>query len=844
MNSFYTSVERFANSILWRGYENGRRFSRKIDYEPTLFISAKEDTGYYSLFGNKFLRPKKFDSMSQAKEFLEQYKEVSGFDICGNTNYVQQFIQEKYPDQIHFDISLINIFSFDIEVDVSEKFPDMETADNEITSIATKSSKSDTYHLLGLKDYDRTKTLTGIDPDNIVYEKFSNEKQLLLRFIEIWTSDYPDIVTGWNVTYFDIYYIITRIMRVLGENKAKELSPWGRLKKDTTKIFNREQSTYIISGVEVIDYMDAFKKFGYKYGPQESYKLDHIAHVVLGTNKIDYSEYGSLTELYRQNPQLFLDYNLKDTQIIQLMEDETALLSLVLTVAYGGGVNYNDAFGTVGIWESIIYRKLMSKNIVPMVKSSPGESSSLVGGHVKDPIPGLYNWVVSMDLASLYPHLIMQFNMSPETYVTDHKEYVSQEMILSNEYLNENSKFSVAPNGTCFRNDILGVIPEIIQDEYNMRSVIKKEMLKVEQQIQYEKDKTKLKELKKTETQLHNNQMAIKIKLNSVFGALGNRYFLYYVNDIAEAITTAGQVAIKKAELSINKYLNTVLKTKDVDYVIYEDTDSVFFRLDSLVEKIYGTIDIDNNQGEEILDKICKERIEPAVAAGYQELADQLSVYRNALSMKREKISNKLIMIAKKRYIANVLNNEGVHYSEPKISVTGVESVRSSTPEVCRNKMEEAFKIFLNGTEKDARNFIESFKKEFITLPVEDIAKTSGTDDIEKFMTSKGEYTKGCPIHVRGSILYNNFLKEKKLNNKYEAIRSGDKVKFIYLKLPNPIRENVISFPGYLPKEFGLEKYIDYDTQFEKVFVKPLQTVLGAMGWSAEKVDTLEDFFS
>ena len=844
-HAFYTSVERFGNTILHRGYENGRRFSKKEHFEPTLYIPTKEeDAEFKSLIGNNPVKEKQFDMMSEAKDFVERYKDVSGFQIYGNTNFVHQFIQCKYPDDISFDMTQINIFNFDIEVDVEESFPDIETADKEVTSIAIKSSKSDTYHLLGRKDFDKTKTLTGIDPENIQFMKFDSERDLLRRFIQIWVNNYPDIVTGWNVEYFDISYIVTRIMRILGEEKAKELSPWNKIKKTSREIFGRNQSTYNISGVAVIDYMDAFKKFGYKYGPQESYKLDHIAHVILGMKKLDYSEYGSLTELYKQNPQLYLDYNLRDTQIIQLFEEETALLALVLTVAYGGGVNYSEAFGTVGIWESIIYRKLMDKKLVPNVKSGPGESASLLGGHVKEPIPGLYKWVATVDLASLYPHLIMQFNMSPETYLENERRNISQEMVLSNKFRSDTKNISVAPNGVCFRNDILGIIPEIIQTEYENRSKIKNRMLEVEQKIEYEnKGSVTYKELKKLETKLHNNQMAIKIRINSVFGALGNKYFLYYINDIAEAITTSGQVAIKKAEKVINEYLNSVMKTENFDYVLYSDTDSVFFRLDMLIEKIFGTTDISNKKAEEFIDKVCKEKIEPVIANGYRDLAEQLTVYRPALSMKREKICSKMILLSKKRYIASVLNNEGVHYAEPKISVTGVESVRSSTPEVCRNKMEEAFKVFLNGSEKDSQKFIENFRKEFYSLQAHEIGKTSGTDNIEKFMEGNG-YKKGCPIHVRGAILYNEFLKQEGLNNKYELIRSGDKVKFVYLKLPNPVRENIISFPGFLPKELNLDQYIDYDTQFDKVFLKPLESILEAIGWSATKIDTLEDFFS
>ena len=388
-------------------------------------------------------------------------------------------------------------------IESSTAYPDVEIADKEITSIALKSSKKSTYHLLGRKDYDKTKTVTGIDPDNISFEKFDTEEALLLRFIKLWTYEYPDIVTGWNVEYFDIMYIVTRIQRLLGESKANELSPWGNIRKKSREVFpGKMSSTYDITGIQIIDYMDAFKKFGYKYGTQETYKLDHIAHVVLGERKLDYSEYGSLTELYNKNPQLYLDYNLKDTHIVERMEDETALLALVLTVAYGGGVNYSDAFGTVGIWEATLYRRLMLSKIVPGVKTSPGDRlDELVGGYVKDPAVGLHNWVVSFDLNSLYPHLFLQYNMSPETFDRDHRIRIPdghkdfQELVLSGQFQNKDNRYSVCANGACFRNDALGVIPAIIDEYYSNRKKIKNDMLNVEKDIETIKEEMKRRNL-------------------------------------------------------------------------------------------------------------------------------------------------------------------------------------------------------------------------------------------------------------------------------------------------------------------------------------------------------------
>lgn len=842
-HDFYTFVDRIGNHIVWRGYQNGTKFTRKIKFSPTLYIPTKQQSTFYSLVGQKNIAPKIFDTMSEAKEFVDRYKDVSGVEIYGNTNFVAQFIQEKYPNTIIFDPSMITIFSYDIEVDISSGYANIDSADKPLTSISCKSSKSNVYYLLGLKDYDKNQTITGIDPSNIQFEKFDTEQALIKRFVQIWKECDPDVITGWNVQFFDVAYTINRIIRLFGEEFAKELSPWRNIRKKTIDVYGKPQSTYTISGISIIDYMDAFKKFGYKYGTQQSYKLDHIAHTVLGDKKLSYAEYGNLSTLYEKNPQLYLDYNLKDTFLIQRLEDQTGLLSLVFTVAYKSGCSYNEAFGTVGMWDTTIYRALMRKNIVPKIKGSPpSERIGLAGGYVKDPQVGLHRWVVSFDLNSLYPHLMLQYNMSPETYVSSHREQTSQDMVLNGMYQNTTS-YAVCANGVCFNKDKKGIIPEIIEMYYDERSVVKKQMLEAESALQIAETEIEKDRLKRDIVHYHNTQMALKILMNSLYGATANIHFIYYINEMAEAITTSGQLSIKWAGKTVNRYMNNLLKTTNIDYVVYTDTDSIYVDMSNLIKLTYGTVDIDRLTGEKFLDQVCKTKIEKVIEEGYNQLAEIMGAYRNAMTMKREKISDKTIFIAKKRYIINTLNSEGVHYEIPKVSVTGIEAVRSSTPEACRAKLVDAFNVIVNNDEYTVQQFIEQFKQEFFLMPPEEIGKVSGTDNIEKYSDSNTVYGKKCPVHVKGCLLFNHYVKRLHLEHKINLISSGDKVKYVYLKTPNPTMESVISFVDILPEELNLAPYIDYQKQFEKVFLDPLQHILDAIGWQGIKKDNLEQFF-
>lgn len=489
---FYTSVERFGNMILERGYDlEGKAFSRKVKFSPSLYVTHSEGE-FQTLGEHKPARKRKFDSISEASEFIERYTDVDGYQIYGMSNWVLNYIQETYPDNIDFDFSLINLFMYDIEVDISKSKSKPWEANEPITAFSIKRSTSDRYHLLGLKEYYKHKTITGVPPDKIDWEYFDSEEAMIRRFIEIWATDYPDIVTGWNVDFFDISYTISRIVRLFGEETAKRLSPWGNIRRRSVEMFGREQITYSISGISIIDYMDAFKKFGHKYGPQASYKLDSIANVVLGEKKIDYSEYGNLAGLYEQNPHLFYDYALKDTVLIKRMEDTAGLVFLATAIAYRGGVNYSDAFGTVTIWESILYRRLMTEKTVPPVKGSPGSAlGELIGGYVKEPVPGMYDWVLTFDLDGLYPNTMSSFNMGPDTIIKGRRVNFTKEQMWAGEFDASGEDYTVCANGVLFDRTKRGIIPRVIDEYYAERKQTKINMLKVEQEIEEIKEEIK-----------------------------------------------------------------------------------------------------------------------------------------------------------------------------------------------------------------------------------------------------------------------------------------------------------------------------------------------------------------
>jgi DNA polymerase elongation subunit (family B) len=771
--------------------------------------------------------------MRDARDYVKEYREITNKQIYGLTNYQYAFINDSYPGAIDYDPKMISVVTLDIETSTQGGFPDIETANQSITAITVR--KNGMSLVLGLRPY--TPKLDGVK-----YFHCKSEEDLLEKFLTIWQSKEfsPDVVTGWNVEFFDIPYLVNRIRRQLGDKSAKRLSPWGILEERQLEIMGRMYTCYIPVGISILDYLQAYKKFS--FSQQESFKLDHIAFVELGERKLDYSEYESMHEFYEKDFEKYIDYNIHDVILVDKLEDKLKFLEQIFAIAYDGHVNFVDAFTSVRMWDIIIHNYLLSQGIAIPMTSRQEKDGQIVGAYVKDPQVGMHDWTVSFDLNSLYPHLIMQYNISPETYVgqlqglsiesildgalDEHQEYMIQQNV------------AVAASGCMFDRDRQGFLPALMLKMYNDRVLYKKQMIAAKQQY----EKTPTYELEKEIARCHNMQLAKKIQLNSAYGALSNVYFRWFDIDLAESITKSGQLSIRWMERHINQYLNKTLNTTGVDYVIACDTDSMYLKLGKLVEQTCQGKSTD--EIVKFLDNACEKIFEPYIDKTYQKLADYVNAYDQKMKMKREAIADKGIWTAKKRYILNVYNNEGVQYAEPKLKLSGIEAVRSSTPSACRDNIKEALKVIMNGKESELVDFVQNFKEQYQNLPFEEIAFPRSVRGLSKYIDSTTIYRKSTPIHVKGALIYNHILRVRGLSNKYPVIGEGEKIKFCHLRQPNPTTATVIGAPGSIPPELNLEQYIDREVQFNKSFVEPIKTITDAIGWSIEgKRNTIEDFF-
>ena len=827
--SFYTNCQLVGDNLLYIGYEDGQRIQRKFKFSPTLFVVTKKETNHRTLDG-RYAKPVRFESVREARQFVDKYKEVPNFEVHGYDRYLYQFISKEFPDEVDYDFKSMNIMSLDIEVACENGFPNVRECAEEMLSITVQDYATRKIKVFATKPYKNTR-------DDVEFILCDGEVHLLRCFLDYWIQNFPDILTGWNVDGYDVPYICGRLERLFGSKEMKLMSPWGIVKREDIEVKGREQIFYRMLGINVIDYLDLYKKF--TYTNQESYRLDHIANVELGQRKVAHDEFENFKDFYTKDWQKFIDYNIVDVELVSRLEDKMKLIELAVALAYDAKVNMQDVYYQVRMWDTLIYNFLKKKGIVVPPGKRSDKDEKYAGAYVKEPIPGKYDWVVSFDLNSLYPHLIMQYNISPETLVERRHPSATVNGLLSQK-VDVPKEFSLCANGAQYRKDIHGFLPEMMKKIYDERVQSKKLMILAKQEYQ----KTPTKELEKSISKYNNIQMARKIQLNSAYGAIGNQYFRYFNIVNAEAITLSGQVSIRWIEHKMNTYLNKILKTEKQDYVIASDTDSIYLNLGPLVETVYKGRETTDQSIVSFLNKVCEMELEKYISSSYEELATYVNAYEQKMIMKRENIASSGIWTAKKRYMLNVWDSEGVRYDEPKLKMMGIEAVKSSTPAPCRTAIKDAINIMMNGTEKDLLDFVSNFRNTFDTLPPEDIAFPRSVNGLRKYKASSTVYSKGTPLHVRGTLLYNFHIAKNKLEFKYPLVQEGEKIKYLHLRRPNKINENVISFLNTFPREIGLEGQIDRDTQFEKSFLLPLQIITSVIGWETERRANLDFLFA
>lgn len=856
--TFYTSALRYKNTILHRGYdENGVRFSREEYFEPTLYNKTNRNTPFKDIHGAN-LMPIIFNNFWECKKYVEENQTFDN-TICGTSNYATQFLFDRYSEDFNYQLDKVHRVKIDIETTCENGFPDIEKADETISVLTISSSKTGKKYVFGLKPEAFTWEYDKDNPDNIfssddpfvIYKDFSSEIEMLKTFLIFWQRLDADIITGWNIEGFDIPFLVNRITKLLGSSQAQKLSPWGRVESKTTYIMNQEKQTYKIQGVAILDYLQLYEKF--IPVNRSSYKLDYICELELGKKKLSYDEYGEMHIFYKKNYAKFVKYNIIDVVRIDELDEKLKLLDLAIYLAYYSKVNFEQVYSPVAVIESLMYNHLMERNIVtPLKKISSNDlnSAKIRGGYVKEPLVGKHEWVVSFDYNSLYPSIIMQQNISPETLVEDKFTYVDEAKFITGEFkiphqIIEDDE-ALCATGYHFSKNKTGFLPEIIRKLYSERKADKAKMLEYASLAQITKDpeeKKKYEILSQTYDVIQNVK---KVLLNSMYGALANKYFLFFDNRMAESITVHGQFIIQRTALRMNEYLNKTLKT-DKDRCVTCDTDSGYFCLADLVDIFFDKEEQKNNPEKiiDFLDNVCEQKISKILDNISQEIFQYTNAYENHLVMKRECLTSRAVWRGGKNYALVVWDQEGVRYKEPKLKDMGLETAKSSTPDFIRKALKESIMIAMTKEEEDLKKFATEFKETFMKSPIEDISFPKGVSFVDKYKDGDdGTWITGTPINSKAAIIYNHYLDKYDLSKKYDRIKDGDKMKYVLLKTPNPTHEKLIGFLTNFPKEFELDEYINKELMFEKMYTSPLESIIQHMNWSlTDTSQSIESFF-
>jgi DNA polymerase elongation subunit (family B) len=827
-SKFYVSAARYGNSILLREMVDGVEHRQRVDYQPTLYRSVKSAEGELkSLFGEP-VKSVVFDSIRAASDYVEEYKDLSNFQIYGQQNYVLQYLNEYNNTEPDFGVVPVHVV--DIETEVPDSgFPEPAKAEARVVLI-TVYPRGKSPITFGLNPYAGNRTN---------YIQCNTEENLLKTYLDWWVENTPVILTGWNVDGFDVPYLAVRIQKILGDKQLNRLSPWGQVRIKESRVDSSKVDVEIL-GVSVLDYLALMKK--YTYGDRASWKLGSVAADEVGHTKLDHSEHSSFMEFMQKDWNKFVDYNVIDTELVIRIDNKMKMIELAMTMAYLAKINFQDVYSPVKTWDAIIHNALLQKGIVvPQRRATGFKGEPIDGAYVKTPKPGMYRNVASVDATSLYPSIMQTMNLSPETYMGLTESTV--DLCVAGVWPERSGDYAVGANGAMFSRVTRGILPELIDSFMKLRKQAKGEMLALKKEYELSKDET----LTPRIAALDNKQMAAKILMNSLYGAIANNGFRFFNPDVAECITTTGQLYIKAIEKRLPSMIASIFKSKEMEYVVYADTDSIYLCLEEIIKQ-YVPADTEIGKVIKIMEKMVQDKIQPAIAVICDDVSTKMNVYDNKISFKLEIAADKAIFCAKKKYACRVYSSEGVTYAEPHLKVMGLEMVRSSTPAYIKTQLKEGFNSIFSTDESETQEYIQRVKTEFMGLPPEDIARISGVNNLNEYADHKTIYNrnKSVPIHVRAALMYNHLVTKHGLQAKYHLLKTGDKLKYVYLKVPNTLFENVIAWPvdEDLPPEFGLHKYVDYELQFEKTFLSAISIVLTAISWSPVKISTLDDFFS
>lgn len=792
------------------------------------YAFVRDNNGdFYSLDGKKLSKVHDVHNYDP-KDLYEQ-------DVNPEIRYIIDNYKSSEPSKQH-------ILYFDIETEVGDKgFPDPAHARNKLTSTTFYSSISKKYTCFVL---DPEHLVTNIDSENLSIQSIDNEEELLLHIIKTFKKSKGTIVTGWNINGFDIPYLTRRIERVLGQQFIKELSPVNLCRSREDKY---NGVSWQFAGFSLLDYMNIYRKF--TYSEKASYALNNIAEEELKEQKLQYD--GTLDELYNSDRNKFVEYNIHDVELIVKLEKKLKYMDIAVALAHVGHIPYERVFSSKQLVDGAVIHGMREFNIVaPSVQEN--DTEDLVGAYVKPPQTGLWKWIYDLDFSSLYPSIILTLNISPETKVGRIKgwninEVGDYEFKFLDKFYKKDSilefckaqNFCISPNGVVYNSAKRGIIPKVVEGWLDKRKEYKDLMKK------YGKEKNQEKE-----DQYDSLQMAFKILANSLYGVTASPYWRFYDIENAKTITTTGQSALKFAIEKANEFYNSILKTDKKDYVIYCDTDSLFMSADEIIDKLYK----EKIKGENSYILYTKKIASVTQDYINDKLYDfaknilkiNIDLYPHKLNVKQELVAKSGLFLSKKHYGLYIIDKEGIPKDE--IYVKGLEIVRSSYPKMFQKLLKTILRKILNGDDKDSIDqFILSIKDMIIQGELELIANPTGINGLKKYSYKNGSFTKGTPIHIKAALRYNHWLKENKLQKKYNKIPDKSKIKWLYL-VEDIAFMPVIGFPDTgIPKKLKdyIKDKVDYNTIYEKQIMKKIQQYYEAMEWSLpiDNKNTLNDFF-